>query len=184
MFGSGLGHVIRVRAHAVADDFGEDGRAAAAGVLQFFENHDARAFAHDKAVAIAVPGTAGAGWVVIAGGERAHGRESADAHRSDGGFGASGNHYVGIAMLDNAERIADGVRAGRASRSRSFVRAFGSEPHGNVPGSEVDDGGRNEERRNLARTAFEQRFVFALDHVESADARADVDAELSRRFPA
>src|SRR5208282_13045 len=37
-------------------------------------------------------------------------------------------------------------------------------------------GGGNEERGNLARSAREERAMFALDHVESADARANVHA--------
>ena len=184
MLGGGLGHVIGVGGHAVADDFGEDGRAAAAGMFEFFENHDAGAFAHDEAVAVLVPGTAGAIGVVIAGGKRAHGGESADAHGSDGGFGASGNHHIGIAALDDAEGIADGMGAGGAGRGRRFIRALGAEAHGNVSGGEVDDGGGNEERRDLARAALEERGMFALDHVESADARADMDADASRRFRA
>jgi len=61
VLGSGLGHVIGIGGHAVANDFGEDGRAAALGVFEFFENQDAGAFAHDEAVTVFVPGTAGAG---------------------------------------------------------------------------------------------------------------------------
>ena len=177
MLGGGLSHVIGVGGHAVADDFRQDGRAAAAGMLEFFENHDAGAFAHDEAVAVSVPGTAGASRIVVARGERAHGGESADAHGSDGSFGASGNHHVGIAVLDDAEGIADGVSAGGAGRGRGFVRSLGAVSHGDMAGGEVDDGGRNEEGRDLARATFDERGVFALDHVESANAGADVNAD-------
>ena len=90
---------------------------------------------------------------------------------------AAGDHHVGIAMLNDAEGIADRVGAGGAGRGRRFVRALGSEPHRDVAGGEVDDGGGNEEGRDLARAAFEKRFVLALDHVESADAGADVNAD-------
>ena len=45
-----------------------------------------------------------------------------------------------------------------------------------LPGGQVHDGRRNEERRDLARTAVQQVGVFALDDVEPADAGADVDA--------
>src|ERR1017187_3275754 len=139
-------------------------------MLKLFEDKDASAFAHDEAVAIPVPGTTGASRVVIARGEGAHGGESADAHGSDGGFGASGNHHVGIAVLDDAEGIADGVGAGSASRGRRLIRTLGAEAHGNVSGGEVDDGGGNKKRRDLARAALDERGMFALDHVESADA--------------
>ena len=45
-----------------------------------------------------------------------------------------------------------------------------------LAGSEIDDGRRNEERRDLARAAVEQVGVLALDDIESTDAGADVDA--------
>src|SRR5208282_3574921 len=51
---------------------------------------------------------------------------------------------------------------------RRFIRALGAEAHGNVPGGEVDDGGGNEERGNLARSAREERGMFALDDVEGS----------------
>src|ERR1022692_2255261 len=139
-------------------------------MLKLFEDKDASAFAHDEAVAIPVPGTTGASRVVIARGESAHGGESANAHGSDGGLGASGNHYVGIAVLDDAERIADGVGAGGAGGGRRFVGALGAEAHGDVSGGEVDDGGGNKKWRDLARAAFEESCMFAFDHVESANA--------------
>src|ERR1039458_2533714 len=139
-------------------------------MLKLFEDKDASAFAPDEAVAIPGPGTTGASRVVIARGEGAHGGESAYAHGSDGGLGASGNHYVGIAVLDDAEGIADGVGAGGAGGGRRFIGAFGAEAHGDVPRSEVDDGGGNEKWRDLAGAAFEERGMLAFDHIESANA--------------
>ena len=46
--------VIGVAGEAIADDFGIDLRAARFGVLEFFDNHDTCALAHDKTVAILV----------------------------------------------------------------------------------------------------------------------------------
>ena len=156
VFGSRLGHVVGVAGHAIAGNFGEDGRAAPFGVLEFFEHQDARAFAHDEAVAIFIPGTAGFFGIVIARGKGAHGGESADAHGSDGRLGAAGNHHVGVVVLNDAERISDGVGAGGAGGGRGFVRTFGAEAHGHMAGGKIDDGGWNEERRNLAWAAFER----------------------------
>src|SRR5882762_1074640 len=79
----GLSHVISVRGHAVADDFGQDGSAPAAGMLEFFENQDAGAFAHHEAIAVLVPWTAGASGIVIASRKSAHGGKSADTHGSN-----------------------------------------------------------------------------------------------------
>src|ERR1700693_5555452 len=103
VLGGGLSHVIGVRGHTVANHFRQDGSAPAAGMLEFFQNQDAGAFTHHEAVAVLVPGTAGASGVVIASGKRAHGGEPADAHGGNGGFGSSGNHYVGVVVLDDAE---------------------------------------------------------------------------------
>ena len=103
-----------------------------------------------------------------------HRGKSTDAHRRDGGFGAAGDHHVGIAIFDDASGIANRVRAGGARRAGRLVRTLGVVPNADLPGGEVHDGRRNKERRNLARAAVEQVAVLALDDVESADARADV----------
>ena len=40
---------------------------------------------------------------------------------------------------------------------------LGAEPDRHLAGRQVDDGRRDEERRDLARAALEQRLVLALD---------------------
>ena len=50
------------------------------------------------------------------------------------------------------------------------------------PDGEVNDSRRNKEGRDAAGSFFEQVLVLALDDFESADAAADVDADLLRRF--
>ena len=57
----GGGDVVGVAGQAVADDLGVDLGAAGFGVLQLFQHHDASAFAHDEAVALAVPWAGGGG---------------------------------------------------------------------------------------------------------------------------
>ena len=125
-------NVIGVGAHAVADNFRQDVCAALLGSLQIFQHHNACAFSDHKAVAFAVPGTAGALRRIIALRERAHGSESADAHRGDAGFGAAANHHIGIAALDEPERIADGVRAGSAGGGGRGVGPLGAGADGDV----------------------------------------------------
>jgi hypothetical protein len=46
--------MVSVGGCAVADDLGVDIRAALAGVFQFFEDHDPRAFTYHKPVAVTV----------------------------------------------------------------------------------------------------------------------------------
>ena len=144
-FGRHAGHVEGVGGHAVADDFGEDFCSAGFGELELFEDEDAGAFADDEAVAIFIPGAAGVGWIVVAGGEGFHGGESTDAHGRDGGFGAAGDHGVGVAALDDAEGVADGVSAGGAGGGGGFVGASSVVLDGDVAGCEVDDGAGDEE---------------------------------------
>ncbi len=124
--------VERVAAHAIAHDFSQDGRAAPFGKFQFFKDQNPGAFADHESVAIAIERAGSVRGIVIALRKRAHGGESADAHGRDAGFGAAADHDVGIAALNNPERIADGVGAGGAGRGRGGVRALCARPHGDV----------------------------------------------------
>ena len=172
----GLRDVVGVAGHAVADDLGEDARAAALGVLERFHDQDAGAFADDEAVALGVKRAAGALRLVVARGERLHGGKSADAHGRDRGFRAAADHHFGVAALDEAEGIADGVRRSRAGRGRRRIRAARAVANRDHAGRQIDDGRGNEKRGDAARAAFEQLDVLALDDVEPADAGGDVDA--------
>ena len=93
-----------------------------------------------------------------------------------GSLGAAADHHVGVAALDDLERIADGVGAGGAGGGGGRVRPLGAGADRDVTGGQIDDGRRNEEGRDPARPALQQIAVFALDDLESADAAADVDA--------
>ncbi|MCU1249468.1 MAG: uncharacterized protein JWQ49_2497 [Edaphobacter sp.] len=175
--GGHAGHVEGVGGEAVADDFGEDLCSAGFGELELFEDENACAFADDEAVAILVPGAAGVGGVVVARGEGAHGGEACYSERSDGGLGATGDHGVGVAALDEAEGVSDGVGGGGAGGCGGLVGAARAVFDGDVAGGEVDDGTGDEEGRDLAGAAVEQIDVLAFDDVEAADAGADVDAD-------
>src|SRR5256885_2288843 len=108
--------------------------------------------------------------------QRAHGGEPADAHGRDGGLGSSADHYISITPLNEPKGIADGVRAAGASRRGGGIRPFGSSPDGDAAGCQVDNGRGNEKWGDASGAFFEQVFVFPLDHLESADAAADIDA--------
>src|ERR1017187_2627448 len=172
-----LRHVVSIAAHAVARDLREDASAALAGEFQLFQDHDARAFADHEAVAISIPRTAGLLGGVVAGRQSAHGGESANAHGSDCGLRAPGNHHVGIVVLDDAVRISDGMCASGTGRRGRLVRSLGPVAHRDLPGCKIDDGSRNEEWRNLAGPSVHQRGVFAFDDVEPSDPRPDVNAD-------
>ena len=120
------------------------------------------------------------GGLVVARRQRPQRAEPADAHRRDRRLRAARDHRVGVAAPDDLERLADGVRRRRAGGARRQVRPLGAEPDRDLAGGEVDDGRGNEERRDLARAALEQRLVLALDRGEPADARRDEDADRRR----
>src|SRR6185312_13219659 len=101
VLGRGLRDVISVAAHPIADHFRNRLRATRSCMFQLLEDKYPRAFAHDESIAITVPWTAGFFGFVIARVKRTHGRESADAERSNGGFSSAGNHHIRIAMLNN-----------------------------------------------------------------------------------
>ena len=84
------------------------------GRLQLLEDHDARAFADDEAVAVPVEGPRGVLRLVVARREGPHRREPADGERRDHRLRAARDHGVRVAVLDHAVRLADRVRARRA----------------------------------------------------------------------
>ena len=118
--------------------------------------------------------------LVVARRERAHRAEAADAHRRDRGFRSTRDHHVGRVPLDDLVRVADGVRRRRAGGARRGVGPLGAEADRNLPRREVDDGRRNEERRDAPRAAVEIRLVLALDRAEPADAGRDEHADTRR----
>src|ERR1700722_6792352 len=175
--GGGLRDVVGVAGHAVADNFGEDGGVAFLRVLEGFEDEDAGAFADHETVAAGSERAGGVSGIVVASGERFHGGETADAHGSDGGFRAAADHHFGGAALDDFEGVADSVGGSGARGGSGGIRALGAIANGDVAGSQIDDGGRDEKGRDSAWTALDQFPVLAFDDVETADAGRDVDAD-------
>ncbi len=55
---------------------------------------------------------------------------------------------IGVAAADDLERLADGVRRRRAGGAGGQVRSLGAEADRHLSGRQVDDGGRDEERRD------------------------------------
>jgi hypothetical protein len=168
----GLGDVKRVVGGAVAREGGVHRGAAGLGVRAALEHHDPGALAHHEAVAAGVEGAAGAGGLVVAGGERAHGVEAADAQRGDGGLGAAGDHDVDRAAGDPAGGLAEAVGARGAGAGDAVVRAAEAEAHGDLARAEVGDGRGDEVGRELRRAAGAQGLVVVLDGLEAAHARA------------
>ena len=118
-------------------------RSAWVGLL---EHEHGGALGDDEAVTAAVEGPAGAGRVVVARRERAHGREATDEALDDGRLGAAGQHHLGVAAEDRLGRLADGVAGRGAGADRGVVRAQGAGRDGDLAGRHVGDGHGHEER--------------------------------------
>ena len=152
--------------------------AARFGVLVFLEHQHAGAFAQHETVAVLVPGPAGGGRIVVAGGQRARGRKTAHRQRAQGRLRAARNHHVRIAVLDHAPGITDAMRGGGAGGDHRQIRALQAVHDRQIARDHVDDGARDEERRDLARPAFSEVIVVrVLDHRQAADAGTDIDAD-------
>ena len=170
------GDMMGVAAHPVSHHLGQNPGAPAPRRLQFFEDQHTRAFSHHESVAILVPGPAGVLRVLVPRRKRPHRPESADPHGSNAGFGSAANHGIGVTVLYQAIRIANGVSPGGAGRGRRRIRTFGSDPNRDVSGSHIDDDPGNEKWRNAARAVGKIGLVLPLDHVEAADSAADANA--------
>ena len=173
---AGGGDVVGVGGVAVAGDFAVDAGAPFFGVLQFFEHEHARALAHDEAVAFPVKRARGAGGVVVAGAERLHGAEAADADGDDGGLGAAGEHDLRVAHLDGAPGFAQGVVGGGAGRAGGEVGPPQLVVHREDARGHVDDEHGDHEGREPARAALAQNLALFRDGLQSADPGADEHA--------
>ena len=123
---------MRVAAHPVSHYLGDNLRPPPPRRVQIFEDQHTSAFANNKPVAILVPGPAGVLRVLVPRRKRPHRPESADPHGSNAGFGSAANHGIGVTVLYQAIRIANGVSPGGAGRGRRRIRTFGSGPNRDV----------------------------------------------------
>src|SRR5205823_5537138 len=171
------GHVVGVTAHSVTGELGVNLRAAPPRVLEFLEHHHSGPLSQNESVAIPGPGTARRRRIVVAGRQRARRGEAAHREQRDGRLGAAGDHHVAVAVLDETSGFPDAVRGGRASRHHRQIRTLQSVHDRQISGDHVDDRAGYEERRNLARAAFQHVVMGPFDHRQAADARADVDAD-------
>ena len=174
--GGGTGDMVGVAGGAVAGDFGVDSGAPCFGVLQFFQDQDAGAFAHDKAVPFLIKGNGGTVRVGRAG-EGSHVVEARHGEFGDGGFRTACHAGIQIAALDEPEGFAYGVGRGSAGGNGSKVHALEAGADGDVPGGHIADHHGDEENRNPLCAFFEEFLVFLLKGLHPADAAADDDSD-------
>ena len=80
-------------------------------VFLFFQNDDSRAFGHNEAIAVFVERAGSPLRIVIAAAGSTQRGKPADTQHGDGGLGPTGNHDIGIAVLDHTHGFPDGVCA-------------------------------------------------------------------------
>ena len=122
-FGVHVGDAIRVCAGAVADDLGQRLRPPLLGMIESFEDHDARTFPHDEAVPRAIEGARSGFVIIITRGEGGETAEAGHPKYMEHGVRAARDHHVRIASLEHAGRLADGLGAGGAGGEAVIHRA-------------------------------------------------------------
>ena len=118
----------------------------ASGVLERLEDDGAGPFADDEPVPPTVKRARRGGRVVVPGREGPHRGEARDHHLADRRLRRPGDHDVGVAAPDRLPGLADGVTAGGAGRRDRDVRALRTEGDRGLPGREIRDRHRDEER--------------------------------------
>src|SRR5512132_53012 len=172
----GGGQVVSIAGGAIADDLGVDLRATLKGVLQFFENHYPRSFAHYESIASGVERTRRSLRAVVPLRQGLHVGESADRHGSHCRLGATRDHDICVAVLDRSERITYRVSTGRASRYSGIVWPFRIEQHRDDAGGDIGDEHWDEEGRDLSNPALPVDVVLFFEALEAPDTAADDDA--------
>src|SRR5215471_91428 len=141
-------YVMGVAGQTIAFHFAIHVRSTRFGVLVLLEHDDAGSCAHDKAVTVLVIGTRSLGWSVIESRRQcAAGNEARDAEATDRGFGAAGQHHIGIIECNQARSIADCMRSGRAGRNHGMVGPLIAEADRDIARGKIDQAPRYEKRR-------------------------------------
>ncbi len=166
-FDGRLHHVLAVGRHAVADELGEDGRAAALGVLVFLEDEDAGAFAEHRAVALLGEREAALRRQHVEGLPGFHGAVVDDC------FGSARNGDVDDIVLDVVARDADGVSRRRAGAAGGERRSLDSVLDADVGRRGRADDAKQRQRIGGALIVDEEIAVGVLERHQAAGARTD-----------
>src|SRR5947209_8253738 len=94
---------------SVARDLAINFCPAFPGMFKFFDDANSRAFAHDKAIAVAIERAGGALRFVVAFAERSHRGKAGEAEFDDGSFRAAGQKNIRVTEFDDAPRFAEAM---------------------------------------------------------------------------
>ena len=169
-----------IGAHAVTGQFRQDVGSPGLREVVILEHHHTGAFARDKPVAGVVEGPRGPLRLIVTSRESLHVGETGETQRGNGRFCPARHHGLGIAALDDARGLADGMVAGGAGGGDREVGSLETVPHRHHPRTHVDDQHRNQERRDAPRSLFQKLDLVGLGGLQTSDAAADQNAHLGR----
>ncbi len=120
-FARRLDHAETVGGGPVADQFGDDLRAAGLGVFEFFQNQDAAPPGNHKPIAVDVvsPRSNRRGVIVF----RRHGPHAVEQHREGPIelFPSAGDHHILLAPLNQLGGVADAMRRRGTRRANRII---------------------------------------------------------------
>ena len=143
--------MISVAAGAVADDFGQDVRAAFFVKIQCFQNQYRSAFADNKTIAGFIERTGGVFGVVVAGGQGAGSIEAGNPDGSNDSFRTAGDNRYAVSPFEDFVGVTDGVGAAGSGRGGADIRAFGADIDGNLGSGHIGNHHRDKERTDPVR---------------------------------
>src|SRR5205807_6996729 len=108
------GNVIGIPAHAKTNELGINARPPAPRMLELFQDDGTAAITEHEAVAILIPRAARLCWGIVAGGEGLRLAEAPEAADRGRHLAPTGDHHIGVTVLNRAHADADRVRRGRA----------------------------------------------------------------------
>src|SRR5205823_5803866 len=138
-------------------------RTAFLRVLELFDNGNARPFAHDEAVTVAIERTGRALRLVVATAKRSHRGKSGETEFDDGSFGTASQKNIGVAKLNYPPRFTDRIVRRRTRSDDAHVRSAQTEFHRDHAAGHIADQHRNGERRRSGGSFVHQNAELVLE---------------------
>ena len=173
--------MVGITGRAVTGDLTVNSRPTRLCVFESFHDQDTGTFAHNKAIAALVEGaTRRTGIVIVTGAHRFHRTKTSITQFRDGGFTATREHEVGLAVTEHMEGFADTVRARGTSADNAEVGTTGTHFDCNDTASDVCNKRGNHERGHFTGAAFVESATLSLNRNHPADTRTDEHTEAIR----
>ncbi len=141
-------------------------------MLEFFEHQNPSTFGQHESIAMDIERSASSLWLVMPRRQCLHVGEASKPDGRDGRFTSTGQHHIGIVILNGLERIAHGVRGACTGSRSGKVRSAQTMSNRDVSTGCVEHilGIVN---GYSIRTFGEQTLHLLLDLVQPTDTRTD-----------